>query len=195
MEKNELIAGVDEVGRGCLAGDVVAAAVILDPSRPIAGLKDSKKLTAEQREQLFYIIQEKAITWAVGVASVQEIYHLNILHASLLAMRRAVGQLTLTPTLALIDGNHCATPLPCKARAIIKGDSQVPAIAAASIIAKVWRDSIMTELGKLYPLYTFECHKGYGTPAHKQALKLHGITPFHRLGFAPVKEALQLSLQ
>lgn len=190
MKTCKRIAGVDEAGRGCLAGDVVAAAVILDPTRPITGLRDSKKLSANQREYLFQSIQEKAASWAVGIGTVQEIEQLNILQASLLAMRRAIYQLHLTPDMALIDGNHCATSLPCPAQAIIGGDDQVPAIAAASIIAKVWRDKIMIELSKHYPHYSFERHKGYGTRDHRQALKAYGITPYHRLGFAPVKELI-----
>jgi len=187
MKICENTAGVDEAGRGCLAGDVVAAAVILDPARPIDGLQDSKKLTLKQRLHLFQCIQESALAWAIGIGSIQEIHQLNILQASLLAMTRAVCHLTILPKIALIDGNQMPGSLPCQAQTIIDGANQVASIAAASIIAKVWRDHIMIALSKRYPHYGFERHKGYGTRLHQQALEEHGITPYHRLGFSPVK--------
>lgn len=184
------VAGVDEVGRGPLAGPVMAAAVILDPARPIDGLADSKLLTEQKREQLHILIQERAIAWAVGRAEIEEIDQINILQASLLAMRRAVLALRPQPEFALIDGNRCPA-LPCPAEAIIKGDMTVAAISAASILAKVTRDREMVELDQLYPGYGFASHKGYPTKAHLTALARLGITPIHRRSFGPVKKYVQ----
>lgn len=184
------IAGVDEVGRGPLAGPVVAAAVILDPARPIAGLADSKVLSEQKREELVILIRERAIAWAVGRAEIEEIDQINILQASLLAMRRAVLALSPQPEFALIDGNRCPA-LPCPAEAIIKGDATVAAISAASILAKVSRDQEMVELDQQYPGYGFASHKGYPTKAHLAALSALGITPIHRRSFGPVKKYVQ----
>lgn len=182
--------GVDEAGRGPLAGPVVAAAVILDPARPIVGLADSKKLPAARREKLATEIRDKALAWCVAEASVGEIDTLNILQATLLAMQRAVAglALTLTPDEVLVDGNRCpALDLPC--RAIIGGDATVAEISAASILAKTVRDAGMLELHTRFPLYGFDRHKGYGTAVHMAALRAHGPSPEHRLSFAPVREA------
>ncbi|MGY8810045.1 MAG: ribonuclease HII [Pseudomonadales bacterium] len=184
-----LIAGVDEVGRGPLCGAVVTAAVILDPSRPIAGLNDSKKLTEARREALFPLIQERALAWYIARAEVEEIDELNILHATMLAMQRAVAGLSVRPDLVLIDGNRCPA-LPMRSEAVIKGDSRVPAIAAASILAKVARDREMVALDRQYPGYGMARHKGYPTPVHLQALRDLGATPIHRRSFAPVRAVL-----
>ncbi|TDG15093.1 ribonuclease HII [Seongchinamella unica] len=184
------IAGVDEVGRGPLAGDVVAAAVILDPARPIAGLRDSKKLSESRREALASVIRERATAWAVARASVAEIDELNILQASLLAMKRAVAALTPQPGYVLVDGNR----LPrwsYPSEPVIKGDDRVPAIAAASILAKVQRDGELIALEKAYPGYGFAAHKGYPTAAHLNALKTLGVTPVHRRSYAPVREIIE----
>lgn len=186
-----LVAGVDEVGRGPLAGPVVAAAVILDPARPIDGLADSKKLSEAKREMLVPLIQARALAWALGRAEVEEIDALNILQASLLAMRRAVLALPVAPEFALIDGNRCPD-LACPAEAIVKGDSRVAAISAASIIAKVARDREMVELDALYPGYGLAGHKGYPSPAHLAALERLGVTPIHRRSFAPVRRLAQV---
>lgn len=185
------LAGVDEVGRGPLAGPVVAAAVILDPERPIAGLADSKKLSKKRREQLFELIQQNALAWAIGRAEVEEIDQINILQASLLAMQRAVAQIEPLPRHALIDGNKCPQ-LPCTAEAIIKGDIKVPAISAASILAKVVRDREMMEMDRLYPGYGFSGHKGYPSAQHLAALRLLGVSPIHRRSFAPVRKLLEV---
>ncbi|MFT5782411.1 MAG: ribonuclease HII [Pseudomonas sp.] len=185
----ELVAGVDEVGRGPLCGAVVTAAVILDPARPILGLNDSKKLTAARREQLFDEICAKAISWCIARAEVEEIDQLNILHATMLAMQRAVAGLSVTPRLALIDGNRCPL-LDVPSAAVVKGDSKVPAIAAASILAKVSRDREMQMLDLQYPGYGIAGHKGYPTPAHLEALRRLGPTPIHRRSFAPVRKLL-----
>ncbi|MDH5359503.1 MAG: ribonuclease HII [Gammaproteobacteria bacterium] len=185
----ELVAGVDEVGRGPLAGAVVAAAVILDPARPIEGLTDSKKLTEKRRELLYVEIQEKALAWAVGRAEVEEIDEINILQASLLAMRRAVEALQPAPQHALVDGNKLPR-LPCTAEAIIKGDLTEPCISAASIIAKVTRDREMVVLDKKYPGYGLAKHKGYPSKAHLQALEELGVTEIHRTSYAPVRKIL-----
>jgi ribonuclease HII len=185
-----LIAGVDEAGRGPLAGPVVAAAVILDDLNPIAGLADSKKLTALKRERLFDEIRAKALCCSIAEATVEEIDELNILQATLLAMRRAVEGLRLKPTKVLVDGNRLPV-LDVLAEAIVKGDSKVQAISAASILAKVHRDRWCQELHAQYPQYGFDGHKGYGTAAHLQALKDHGATPLHRKSFAPVAEVLK----
>ncbi len=186
----ELVAGVDEVGRGPLCGDVVTAAVILDPRRPILGLNDSKKLTQARREALFDEICEKALSFCIARAEVEEIDRLNILHATLLAMKRAVEGLHVTPKLALIDGNRCPV-LAVPAAPVIKGDGKVPAIAAASILAKVTRDREMSSLEGLYPGYGIGAHKGYPTPVHLEALARLGPTPIHRRSFAPVRMAYE----
>jgi ribonuclease HII len=185
---SRLPCGVDEAGRGPLAGPVVAAAVILDPVRPIAGLADSKKLSAARREKLAVEIREKALAWCVAEASVAEIDALNILQATLLAMQRAVTGLALVPNEALIDGNRCPR-LDVPARAIIGGDATVAEISAASILAKTVRDAGMLAMHARYPQYGFDRHKGYGTAAHLAALREHGPSPEHRLSFAPVREA------
>jgi ribonuclease HII len=183
-----LIAGIDEAGRGPLAGPVVAAAVILDPARRVRGLRDSKVMTPEQRETVAIEIRAKAIAWAVASSDVGEIDAMNILRATLLAMRRAVERLSVQPIEALIDGDHCPQ-LTCPAYAIIKGDRDVPAISAASIIAKTTRDAMLVALDRDYPMYGFARHKGYGTPEHLAALDLHGPCPHHRKSFAPVLQA------
>ncbi len=188
----ELVAGVDEVGRGPLCGAVVTAAVILDPARPIVGLNDSKKLTEVRREQLFDEICEKALSWCIARAEVEEIDQLNILHATMLAMQRAVAGLHITPKLALIDGNRCPV-LAVPSAAVVKGDSKVPAIAAASILAKVSRDREMQALDRQYPGYGIAGHKGYPTPVHLAALQRLGPTPIHRRSFGPVRKLLELS--
>ncbi len=182
----ELVAGVDEVGRGPLCGAVVTAAVILDPTRPILGLNDSKKLTEAKRELLFDEIKEKALAWCIARAEVEEIDELNILHATMLAMQRAVEGLSVTPRLALIDGNRCPK-LNVPSAPVIQGDAQVPAIAAASILAKVSRDREMQALDLIYPGYGMATHKGYPTPVHLEALQRLGPTPIHRRSFAPVR--------
>lgn len=184
-----LIAGVDEAGRGPLAGPVVAAAVILNPDKPIAGLNDSKALSHKKREALFAEIREKALAWSVARATVVEIDEINILQASLLAMQRAVAKLKYAPTLALIDGNRCPI-LACEARAIVGGDALEPAISAASIVAKVLRDRYMMLLHKHYPVYGFAGHKGYPTASHMAALDVHGVSRVHRRTFAPVAQRL-----
>lgn len=184
-----LLAGVDEVGRGPLAGDVVAAAVILDPEQPIEGLNDSKKLTEKRREQLFPIIQQRALSWCVGRASVQEIDDINILNASLLAMQRAVEGLHVTPEHVLVDGNRIPN-WRYRTQAVVKGDSRVKAIAAASILAKVVRDREMVAFEQQYPGYGFAGHKGYPTKAHMQALETLGPSAIHRRSFGPVKKYL-----
>ena len=180
-----LVAGVDEAGRGPLAGPVVAAAVILDDLKPIAGLNDSKKLSAKRREKLYDEIFAKALCCSVAEASVQEIDELNILQATMLAMRRAVDGLRLRPVKVLVDGNRIPV-LDVRAEAIVQGDAKVPAISAASILAKVHRDRLCAELHAHYPVYGFDRHKGYGTAEHLQALQAHGPTPWHRMSFAPV---------
>jgi ribonuclease HII len=184
-------AGVDEVGRGPLAGDVVTAAVILDPDRPIDGLNDSKKISHKKRLQLAEKIYSSALAVSVGRASVDEIDQLNILQATMLAMLRAVQGLKVQPELCLIDGNRIPEGLPCPAEAIVKGDSKVAEIAAASIIAKVTRDAEMDQLDKMYPGYGFKNHKGYGTKQHLNALQTLGVLPDHRKSFAPVKRQLE----
>lgn len=184
------VAGVDEAGRGPLAGPVLAAAVVLDPRRPIAGLDDSKRLSAARREALAALIRERALAWALGRAEVEEIDRLNILVASLLAMRRAVEALAQPPSLVLVDGQHCP-PLGCPSRAVVGGDREVPAISAASILAKVARDAEMCELESRFPGYGFALHKGYPTPAHLAALRALGACPVHRRSFAPVAACLE----
>lgn len=182
------MAGIDEAGRGPLAGPVVAAAVILDPTRPVRGLADSKVLTPERREVLAERIRERAIAWSTGQADVTEIDTINILHATMLAMSRAVAALGVVPEEALVDGNRCP-PLDCRVRAIVKGDRDVKAISAASIIAKTTRDAMLREFDKLYPVYGFAQHKGYCTPEHLAALDRHGPCPLHRRSFAPVVQS------
>ncbi len=183
-----LLAGVDEAGRGPLAGPVVAAAVILDEMNPIAGLADSKKLTAARRERLFDEIRAKALCCSIAQASVEEIDRLNILQATMLAMQRAVNGLRLRPTKVLVDGNRLPV-LDVLAEAVVKGDALVPAISAASILAKVHRDRWCAEFHAQYPQYGFDGHKGYGTAAHLEALRAHGPCPQHRRSFAPVRAA------
>ncbi len=182
-------AGVDEVGRGPLAGPVVAAAVILDPNQAIDGLADSKALTEKAREKLAIEIRARSLAWAIGRAEVEEIDNINILQASLLAMQRAVEALQPAARFALVDGNRCPS-LPCPSRAIVKGDATVAAISAASIIAKVARDQEMVEMDTLYPGYGFASHKGYPTKAHCAALESLGLTPIHRRSYGPVKKHL-----
>jgi len=184
------VAGVDEAGRGPLAGPVIAAAVILDPERPIAGLRDSKCLSASRRDELFDQIRERALAWAVGRADVEEIDRINILQATMLAMQRAVEALEPFAEHALIDGNRCPE-LSCTARAIIKGDTRVQAISAASIVAKVTRDREMLELERCYPGYGLAQHKGYPSKAHIAALESLGVTPVHRRSYAPVRRIIE----
>lgn len=182
-----LICGVDEAGRGPLAGPVSAAAVILDPARPIEGLADSKKLSEKQRARLAPLIRERALAWAVAYAEVEEIDHLNILQATLLAMQRAVQALPIQPQQVLVDGLYCPhTGIP--SQAIVKGDSKEAAISAASILAKTARDELMLQLHARYPLYGFDAHKGYPTAAHLAALQLHGVSAVHRKTFKPVRQ-------
>lgn len=183
------IAGVDEAGRGPLAGPVVAAAVILDEDRPIAGLADSKKLSAAKRAALFDQIQECALATAIAAATVEEIDRLNIFQATLLAMQRAVAALGVAPTQVLVDGNACPA-LSVPVQAVVRGDALVPAISAASILAKVSRDRQMQLLHAEYPVWGFDIHKGYPTPKHLAALALHGASPVHRRSFAPVARVL-----
>lgn len=185
-----LVCGVDEAGRGPLAGAVYAAAVILDPTRPILGLRDSKKLSARKRDALAAEIREHALAFSVAFASVEEIEQLNILHASMLAMQRAVLGLKTAAELALIDGNRCPQ-LPIPARAIVKGDDSEPCISAASILAKTERDQEMRRMADKYPVYGFEQHAGYPTAAHLAALETHGPCPEHRASFGPVKRILK----
>ena len=184
-----LIAGVDEAGRGPLAGPVFAAAVILNPHAPIDGIADSKALTAKMRNRLDKEIRTHALAWAIARAEVEEIDSLNILQASLLAMRRAVQTLSITPELVLVDGNQCPV-LDCPVEAIVKGDQTVTAIGAASILAKVARDQEMMDLDAQYPGYGFAQHKGYPTKSHVSALNILGISPVHRRSYAPVRNVL-----
>ncbi|MGQ5291045.1 ribonuclease HII [Pectobacterium actinidiae] len=186
------IAGVDEVGRGPLVGAVVTAAVILDPTRPIVGLADSKQLSEKRRLSLYDEIKEKALAWSLGRAEPEEIDQLNILHATMLAMQRAVAGLAIVPDFVLIDGNRCPG-LPMPAQAVVKGDSRVAEISAASIMAKVTRDREMVELDQRFPAYGFAQHKGYPTAFHLEKLAALGATEFHRRSFAPVKRALGLA--
>lgn len=183
------IAGVDEAGRGPLCGPVYAAAVILDPSRPIDGLNDSKKLSEKKREALAPLIRERALAWAVGIATVEEIDRLNILHATMLAMRRAVEGLAVPPDQVLIDGNRVPPGLAVPVRAIVGGDASEAAISAASILAKTGRDHEMMALAALYPQYGIAKHKGYPTAEHLAALRIHGPSPIHRRSFAPVAQS------
>ncbi len=190
LPSSGLICGVDEAGRGPLCGPVVAAAVILDPARPIEGLADSKKLSEAARERLAPLIRARALAWAVAEASVEEIDRLNILHATMLAMQRAVMALGIAPAEVRIDGNRCPK-LPYPARAIVKGDATEPSISAASILAKTARDAAMRELDAQWPQYGLAAHKGYPTAAHLAALAAHGVQAFHRRSFAPVKKLLE----
>jgi ribonuclease HII len=185
-----LTAGVDEAGRGPLAGPVVAAAVILDELNPIRGLNDSKKLSAKRREALFDEIRARALCFAIAEASVQEIDEINILQATLLAMKRAVEALRLPPKLVLVDGNRLPT-LSIRAEAIVQGDDLVPAISAASILAKVHRDRLCEAMHQRYPIYGFDQHKGYGTAQHMAALQAHGPADCHRMTFAPVARSVR----
>lgn len=189
----DIVCGVDEAGRGPLAGPVYAAAVILDPLRPIEGLRDSKKLTEARRDELAPLIREHALAWSVAECSCEEIDSINILQATMLAMRRAVEALHTLPTLALIDGNRCPQ-MDVRAHAIVEGDDKVNAISAASILAKTARDAALVRLHDLYPQYGFDQHKGYGTPLHLERLRLHGPSPAHRRSFAPVRNLLQVDL-
>lgn len=191
----ELICGVDEAGRGPLAGPVCAAAVILHPAYVIEGLRDSKKLSEKKREVLACEIKAHALAWSVAQCSEAEIDTLNILQASMLAMRRAVEGLWILPSLALIDGNRCPV-MAVQSQAIIGGDDKVPAISAASILAKTARDSLLRQLHERYPQYAFSQHKGYPTALHLERLRLHGVSPVHRKSYAPVRALLaQLALQ
>jgi len=193
-EAQGLVAGVDEAGRGPLAGPVMAAAVILDDQHPIAGLADSKQLSASARERLYDDIRAKALCFAIAQASVDEVDQLNILQATLLAMRRAVLGLRLPPKLVLVDGNRLPV-LPMRCEAVVKGDSLIAAISAASILAKVTRDRWCDEVEKNYPVYGFAQHKGYGTAQHLAALQLHGASPLHRKTFAPVRAVLSATAE
>lgn len=184
----QLIAGVDEVGRGPLVGAVVTAAVILDPARPIVGLNDSKKLSEKKRLLLVDEIREKALSWSLGRAEVHEIDELNILHATMLAMERAVAGLSVKPEWVLIDGNRVPNGLKGIASAVVKGDALVPEISAASILAKVARDAEMAALHELFPQYNFAGHKGYPTAEHLAAIQQFGILPEHRRSFRPVRD-------
>ena len=185
----EVICGVDEAGRGPLAGPVFAAAVILDPAKPIAGLRDSKKLSAAKREALALLIQRDALAWSIAQCSETEIDTLNILQATMLAMRRAIEGLSMVPTLALIDGNRCPV-CTVRAEAIIKGDDKVAEISAASILAKTARDAALMHIHQQYPDYAFDQHKGYPTALHLARLRLHGVAPVHRRSYAPVRALL-----
>ncbi len=190
---DEIICGVDEAGRGPLAGPVFAAAVILDVSRPIEGLRDSKKLTEAKRDMLAPLIKQHALAWAIAEASEDEIDKLNILQASMLAMRRAVEALSTVPTLALIDGNRCPV-MKIQSIAVIGGDDKVDAISAASILAKTARDAALVTLHQRYPQYCFDQHKGYGTALHMERLREYGPSPVHRRSFAPVRALLEIDL-
>lgn len=192
MENTGFICGVDEAGRGPLAGAVFAAAVILDPNKPIAGLGDSKKLSEKKRDFLAGEIKEKALAWAIASCSAEEIDKINILQASLLAMKRAVEVLSLQPDELLVDGLHCPK-LSIPMRAIVQGDSKEACISAASILAKTARDAELYILDEQYPQYGFAKHKGYPTPLHMQMLALHGVLPIHRKTYAPVRRLLEVN--
>lgn len=188
----DIVCGVDEAGRGPLAGPVFAAAVILDPARPIEGLRDSKKLTEARRDELAPLIREHALAWAIAECSHAEIDTLNILQATMLAMRRAVEQLATVPTIALIDGNRCPQFAPhIRAHAVVEGDDKVHAISAASILAKTARDAALVALHEAYPQYAFDQHKGYSTALHLARLREHGPSPVHRRTFAPVRALIE----
>lgn len=190
---DDIVCGVDEAGRGPLAGPVFAAAVILDPRRPIEGLRDSKQLSEARRDALAPQIRERALAWAIAECSHDEIDRLNILQATMLAMRRAVEALSCAPTVALIDGNRCP-PLSVRAHAIVEGDAKVNAISAASILAKTARDAALVALHEQYPHYAFDQHKGYGTALHLERLRQHGPCPVHRRSFAPVRALIEPDL-
>jgi ribonuclease HII len=196
--RQRIVVGVDEAGRGPLAGPVVAAAVILDPRRPIAGLRDSKKLLPGERTRLARLIRERALDFAIGRAEVEEIDAINILQATLLAMRRALQQLRLRPTYIIIDGNQAPQLADlfahCRVKTVIGGDDLVPAVSAASIIAKTWRDALMDELDLVYPGYGLAQHRGYATRGHFEVLARLGPTPIHRRSFAPVRSCLVMEL-
>ncbi len=187
----EIICGADEAGRGPIAGPVYAAAVVLDPDNPVEGLKDSKKLSEKQRDALAPEIKQKAKAWAIASCTTEEIDQLNILWASMLAMKRAIEALAVKPTIALIDGNRTPKGLAIPAEAIVKGDDKVPEISAASILAKTARDAVMMELHAQYPEYGFDRHKGYPTAYHLQQLEKHGVSPVHRRSYAPVRRLLE----
>ncbi len=189
LGQTNIICGVDEAGRGPLAGPVYAAAVILDPAKPIAGLNDSKKLSEKARDRLAFIIKAEALAWHIASATVEEIDRLNILQATMLAMTRAVEGLNVQPEEVLVDGNRCPE-WDYVSKAIVEGDAKVAEISAASILAKTARDAVMVELHESYPQYNFAGHKGYGTAAHLKAIKQHGPCPAHRRSFAPVREML-----
>ncbi len=185
------VCGVDEAGRGPVAGPVFAAAVMLDPNRPIDGLKDSKKLSESQRDELMRLIKEKAMAWSIAYCSVEEIDQLNILWASMLAMKRAIDTLSIQPELILVDGNRCPDGLSVQAEAIVKGDERIPVISAASILAKTARDAVMRKLHDQYPKYGFDRHKGYPTAFHLTQLAKFGVSPVHRRTYAPVRKILE----
>ncbi|MDY0272256.1 MAG: ribonuclease HII [Advenella sp.] len=185
-----LVAGIDEAGRGPLAGSVYAAAVILDPLKPVNGLMDSKKLSEKKRDQLALEIRENALSWSIACANVEEIDNINILQATMLAMKRAFSGLSVVPGLVLIDGNRVPADMPVACRAIIKGDALESSISAASILAKTARDASLKVLHEQYPEYGFDQHKGYGTALHLERLRLHGACPEHRRSFAPVRKVL-----
>ena len=185
-----LACGVDEAGRGPLAGPVYAAAVILDPLRPIDGLRDSKKLSAERRQALAEQIRDRALAWCIAKCSEAEIDRLNILHASMLAMRRAINGLSVKPSLALIDGNRCPV-IRVPSQAVVGGDDLIPSISAASILAKTARDAALVKLHRKYPAYGFDQHKGYPTALHLERLVQHGVSPVHRKSYAPVRAILE----
>jgi ribonuclease HII len=186
----EIVCGVDEAGRGPLAGPVFAAAVILDPAKPIPGLRDSKKLSEARREALALHIRRDARAWAIAHCTAAEIDELNILRATMLAMRRAIDALSISPTLVLIDGNRCP-PCTIRCEAIVKGDDKVAEISAASILAKTARDRVLIDLHVAYPQYAFDRHKGYPTALHLERLREHGVTPEHRRSYAPVRALLE----
>lgn len=186
-----IICGADEAGRGPIAGPVYAAAVILDPKCPIKGLKDSKKLTEKQRDILALEIKEKSKAWAIASCTIDEIDQMNILWASMLAMKRAIEALKIKPTIAMIDGNRLPKDLDIPAQAIVKGDDKIPEISAASILAKTARDAVMMQLHTLYPQYGFNRHKGYPTAYHLQQLEKYGVSPVHRRSYAPVRKMLE----
>jgi ribonuclease HII len=188
------LAGVDEAGRGPLAGPVVVAAVILDPRRPIVGLADSKVLCENDRERLAALIRERALAFSVVAVGVDEIDRYNIFHATMIGMQRALAALAHAPAYALVDGNHLPKPMPCPARAVVDGDAKEPAISAASIIAKTTRDNLMRELDGVHPGYGFAQHKGYSTPEHFEALGRLGPCPIHRRSFAPVRHCMEPEL-
>lgn len=194
ISKKNWVAGVDEAGRGPLAGPVIAAAVILNPRKPIKGLADSKQLTAAEREHLFHEIRNKALAYAFARGTVGEIDRINILQASLLAMQRAVARLSIAPSCVLVDGNRCPE-FPCAAKAIVSGDALEPSISAASIVAKVVRDRLMLMLDRKYPQYGFAKHKGYATQHHLEKLYQFGPSRIHRHSFFPVADSMQVKMK